>query len=446
MRNIHAQITSEYGQVNVKTFQCWEIFEYKMADFSNHRRFSLRCLSEGLIPVSVRLKSSIKTPKGRQIIKKAKIALLNERVRSINNSLTMFTIQRDTCINQLKDNLDKETMERCERFIKEKREIRHLKTLEWQVSKFERLCHRKTGGHINNQHVLRPDTVHVHEQLDSTTSNNETSIEGHNMDRPVLDNHNIWVRNLSRTPLTDAEERLLAHGQNFAVVPRELPILEYITAIEKSCTQLQQGKTKELRGEIKAILKKISTSRPNKSNITKEEHQAIRKLKKDENRMVLTADKGVSLVVLDKEEYIEKAKQLLHQANYKTLTTDPTTKHKNKLIALLKTIKTQGGMNDNLYKKLYPTGANSPKFYGLPKVHKEGIPLRPIVSSVGSVSYETAKELSRILKPLVGKTEHHVKNAKDFIDSIQDIRLKPDECLVSYDVEALFTSVPIYIP
>ena len=209
MRNIHAQITSEYGQENVKTFRCWEKLEYKMADFSNHRRFSLRCLSKGLIPVSVRLKSNIKTPKGRQIIKKAEIALLNERVRSINNSLAMFTIQRDTCINQLKDNLDKETMEKCERFIKEKREIRHLKTIEWQVSKFERLCHRKTGGHINNQHVLRPDTVHVQEQLDITTSNNETSIERHNVDRPALDNHNIWVRNLSRTPLTIAERGYL---------------------------------------------------------------------------------------------------------------------------------------------------------------------------------------------------------------------------------------------
>ena len=240
-----------------------------MADFSNHRRFSLRCLSKGLIPVSVRLKSNIKTPKGRQIIKKAEIALLNERVRSINNSLTMFTIQRDTCINQLKDNLDKETMEKCERCIKEKREIRHLKTFEWQVSKFDRLFHRQTGGRINNQHVLSPDTVYVQEQLDITTSNNETSIERHNVDRPALDNHNIWVRNLSRTPLTDAEERLLAHGPNFAVVPREPPILEYITAIKKSCTQLQQGKAEELRGEIKAIFKKILTSRPNKSNITK---------------------------------------------------------------------------------------------------------------------------------------------------------------------------------
>ena len=130
MRNIHAQITSEYGKENVETFQQWEKFEYKMADFSNHRRFSLRCLSKDLIPVSVRLESNVKTPKRRQIIKKAERALLNERIRSINNSIAIFTIQRDTCMNQLKDNLDKETMEICERFIKEKREIRHLRTFE----------------------------------------------------------------------------------------------------------------------------------------------------------------------------------------------------------------------------------------------------------------------------------------------------------------------------
>ena len=209
--------------------------------------------------------------------------------------------------------------------------------------------------------------------------------------------------------MTEAEERLLAHGLNFAIVLRELPVLEYIPANERTCSQLQQGKAEELRGEIKAILKKSPTS---KSNITKEEYQALRKLKKDENRMVLTVDKGVSLVVLDKEDYIHKAEDLLQQPNYKILTSDPTTKHKNKLITLRKSIKAEGGMNESLYKKLYPTGASSPKFYGLPKVHKEGIPLRPIVSSIGSVSYETAKELSRILKPLVGKTTYRVKNTK----------------------------------
>ena len=137
--------------------------------------------------------------------------------------------------------------------------------------------------------------------------------------------------------------------------------------------------------------------------------------------MILTADKGVCLVVMDKTDYMEKSEELLSKSTYKILPSDPTTRHKNKLIALLKSIKAEGGMQENTYKKLYPTGASSPKYYGLPKVHKTGIPLRPIVSSVGSVSYETAKELSKILKPLVGNTPYSVRNTKDFIHSIKDL-------------------------
>ena len=100
-------------------------------------------------------------------------------------------------------------------------------------------------------------------------------------------------------------------------------------------------------------------------------------------------------------------------------------------------------MDDNTYRRLYPTGAVPPKYYGLPKVHKPGMPLRPIISSIGSVNHETAKELSRILKPLVGKSSHHVKKNMDFIQSIEDIQLKPEKCMMSFDVEALFTSEPV---
>ena len=121
----------------------------------------------------------------------------------------------------------------------------------------------------------------------------------------------------------------------------------------------------------------------------------------------------------------------------------PTNKYKTKLIALLKSIKTEGGINESTYKRLYLTGAGSPKFYGLPKIHKEGIPLRPIVSSIGAATYSTSKELSRILKPLVQKSPHHIQKNQDFMEHLKDIQLGPDEVMVSYDVRALFTSVPI---
>ena len=72
-----------------------------------------------------------------------------------------------------------------------------------------------------------------------------------------------------------------------------------------------------------------------------------------------------------------------------------------------------------------------------------GIPLRPIISSRGSATYETAKELAKIIKPLIGKSPHHVHNNKDYLESIKDIKVEEDECIMSYDVSALFTSIPI---
>ena len=76
-------------------------------------------------------------------------------------------------------------------------------------------------------------------------------------------------------------------------------------------------------------------------------------------------------------------------------------------------------------------------------MHKEGISLRPIVSSIEAASYETAKELARILKPLMGNSPYQVQNSRDFIQQIQDIKLQEDQCIMSYDVKALFTSIPI---
>ena len=43
-------------------------------------------------------------------------------------------------------------------------------------------------------------------------------------------------------------------------------------------------------------------------------------------------------------------------------------------------------MEEKLYNTKYPTGCTPPKFYGLPKIHKTGTPIRPIVSSKGSVT------------------------------------------------------------
>ena len=90
---------------------------------------------------------------------------------------------------------------------------------------------------------------------------------------------------------------------------------------------------KELRSEINYLLKRAKTPR---SNITKEEKKAFKELREDQDRIVLTADKGVAMVVMDRKECMDKAEGLLVQLAYKTITSDPTNKLKAKLIQKLK--------------------------------------------------------------------------------------------------------------
>ena len=107
MRNLHLHIRTEYGEESKEIFHQWERLQLKMVSFQNYRCFTLRCLGEKVIPVGIKLKSHIKTPKGFQIIRRAEISLLNERVGSINNTIYMLKLQKDTCIRDLKETIAK---------------------------------------------------------------------------------------------------------------------------------------------------------------------------------------------------------------------------------------------------------------------------------------------------------------------------------------------------
>ena len=48
-----------------------------------------------------------------------------------------------------------------------------------------------------------------------------------------------------------------------------------------------------------------------------------------------------------------------------------------------------------------------------------------------------------MLKPLVGKCPHQIQGTSDFLNRARGLTLQPGECLTSYDVTSLFTSVPI---
>ena len=146
------------------------------------------------------------------------------------------------------------------------------------------------------------------------------------------------------------------------------------------------------------------------------EHLALENLREDKD-IIVTADKGVALVVMDKTEYITKCEALLQDNSvYQHLSKDTSpTIHKE--IKILQDCKNNNFISETEYTQLRPHGSNSPvaRFYGLSKIHKDNMPVHPIVSACGTATYNTAKFITKILQNYCGKTPSFVKDSTDFI-------------------------------
>jgi hypothetical protein len=76
-------------------------------------------------------------------------------------------------------------------------------------------------------------------------------------------------------------------------------------------------------------------------------------------------------------------------------------------------------------------------------MHKADIPLRPIVSSIGSPWYALVGFLHKILSPLAGRSESFDKNSGHFVQLLKSVNLQSSDALVSFDVVSSFTNFPV---
>ena len=96
-----------------------------------------------------------------------------------------------------------------------------------------------------------------------------------------------------------------------------------------------------------------------------------------------------------------------------------------------------------------PTGSCPGKFYGTAKIRKlsvnggiNDLPIKPIVSSLKTATYNLAKYLSQLLSPL-RQSRNTVKNTKEFIEELKQHKSSQEHRMISLDVKSLFTNVPL---
>ncbi len=105
---------------------------------------------------------------------------------------------------------------------------------------------------------------------------------------------------------------------------------------------------------------------------------------------------------------------LEHKTTYKKLSQNPTNKIDNKINKVLKKYEEKNYLTRDQRLKLSPQNSIPPQIYGLPKIHKENVPLRPIVSAIGSPTHNLAKFIVIIISSISGNTKLYVKKLYTF--------------------------------
>ena len=103
----------------------------------------------------------------------------------------------------------------------------------------------------------------------------------------------------------------------------------------------------------------------------------------------------------------------------------------------------KGELTKEKGRRLKPNDCRAPRLTGYPKIHKEDVPLRGVVSFIGSPYENIAKSLVPILRSLQGRSGHYIKNSRQVKELLSSWSIQRDEILVSYDVEKLYPSIPI---
>ena len=84
-----------------------------------------------------------------------------------------------------------------------------------------------------------------------------------------------------------------------------------------------------------------------------------------------------------------------------------------------------------------------PKIYGLPKPHKPDIPLKPIISALGSAPHNIAKLLAKLLSPLLGNISNaHLKNSGSLLNKLTDIDMH-NKYFASLDIKSSYTNITV---
>jgi hypothetical protein len=256
----------------------------------------------------------------------------------------------------------------------------------------------------------------------------------------VRDVRENFIVNKSSHVLTDLEVNVLKKGLNYQPRPERPPKNDIIASIETSIKFLPDDTKAIVRSDVSKIFEE-----ENRFTHDSGEWKIITNLRKSD-LVFLAPDKGKGVVVMDRSDYMSAALSHLQHGPYRKVTSKakfPVDTLQTRLKKDLREMKRKCLIDEREMNDFIVDNPSIPSFSCLPKIHKEGNKMRPVVSDINSPTSKISKWLVRRMRLLENHRSFSVKNSIELTKEIDGMRIYEDEILVSFDVEALYPSVPV---
>ncbi|XP_062715221.1 uncharacterized protein LOC134291471 [Aedes albopictus] len=409
------EVAEKYGSHTADVLQRFQRTSIKLAKSSNHIKFLLNCRKCKVIPVCLNYKVHVNLENEEsyrqmeKVLTKQKIRLISELIADGKRTVARTKKAKTDLRNTLERLLEREDFVRAKKMVEDKTVRVYATTKDKEIKKLECLKRKRVA---------------------------ELSYEAE------------WVENTTEAAIPDYLERTLMLGPNYNVPNRgNFPYIETVAEIDRAIKN--KDNVEEIRAEVATAMSNFINynNQPRHHQqewIAKDVGRSRKFLKEHPNILLTKADKGNKTVILSSEEYEEKMEGMLQDAEtYEKIRFDPTARIARKIKSILDGWKDRRYIDSRTHRRLNVSNCHPPRIYGLPKIHKQGRPLRPVVSTIGSTTYKLAQYLSDILGKIVGKTEAHVVNSFTFASEVSGTQISEDETMFSLDVTSLYTNVPV---
>ena len=191
-------------------------------------------------------------------------------------------------------------------------------------------------------------------------------------------------------------------------------------------------------------------------NLLRSELQLLATIRNNQDLVVLQTDKNLGPAIWERTEYVKQTlrEHLLNKSTYKQLSEDEAaTRQAATKEEIFELLRGHFGEDDednhepnperDYFHRSFEYGQfRTPQYYGNPKVHKETLKTRPVVSCVNSIPQVLSVFLDYHLKRVVHLCPSYLRDSWQLLDDLKKLGpLPPGARLITADAVSMYTNI-----